>query len=72
MYRTKNHFLAEYYNEFISSLKDKVKEDKRIVSIINETIKEYVIKNPNSTIHLSGNSGFSSRYFGRMDCFVHR
>ncbi|MEX6368395.1 hypothetical protein AB6F62_09855 [Providencia huaxiensis] len=31
----------EYYNEFISSLKDKVKEDKRIVSIINETIKEY-------------------------------
>ncbi|WP_272525695.1 hypothetical protein [Providencia sp. PROV196] len=50
---------TEYYNEFISSLKDKVKEDKRIVSIINETIKEYAIKNPNSTIHLSGNSGFS-------------
>ncbi|MEX6176971.1 hypothetical protein AB6G03_08335 [Providencia hangzhouensis] len=50
---------AEYYNEFILCLKDKVKEDKRIVSIINETIKEYAIKNPNSTIHLSGNSGFS-------------
>ncbi|MCG9534493.1 hypothetical protein, partial [Providencia huaxiensis] len=50
---------VEYYNDFISSLKDEVKENKKIVSIINETIKEYGIENPNKTIHLSGNSGFS-------------
>ncbi|WP_285316254.1 hypothetical protein [Providencia rettgeri] len=50
---------VEYYNYFISSLKNEVKENKRIVSIINEAIKEYGVENPNSTIHLSGNSGFS-------------